>query len=93
MYNFYISLVLFILYLDFAYSESYAFCNLNCCRFVFYNNTDSFDIHFYWNFLEHSTSKKDKIACSPSYCFHGLFFTLIKHNCPLISAREIAQLV
>ena len=32
MYNFYISLVLFILYLDFAYSESYAFCNLNLDR-------------------------------------------------------------
>ena len=32
MYNFYISLVLFILYLDFAYSESYAFCNFNLDR-------------------------------------------------------------
>ena len=32
MSNFYISLVLFILYLHFVYSESYAFCNFDLDR-------------------------------------------------------------
>ena len=32
IYNFYISLVLFILYLDFVYSESYVCCNFNLDR-------------------------------------------------------------
>ena len=54
---------------------------------------DSSDIYFYWNFLENSARKKENIVCAPSYRFHGLFFTLIKQNCPPISAREIAQLL
>ena len=32
MQNFYIFLVLFILYLDFVFSESYVFCNFNSDR-------------------------------------------------------------
>ena len=32
MKNFYISLVLFIMYLDFVYSESYVFCNFDLDR-------------------------------------------------------------
>ena len=37
--------------------------------------------------------REKQIASSPSHRFHGLFFTLIEHKCPPISAREIVQLL
>ena len=64
----------------------------NCCRFVFYNNIDSFDIHFLWNFLKsyvHKTERK-------KFCHHhiiSMVCTLIKQRSPSISAQEITQLL
>ena len=46
----------------------------NCCRFVVYNNVDSFDIHFLWNFLKSCAHKTDGGQIwSPSHHFHGLY--------------------
>ena len=32
----------------------------NCCRFVFYNNIDSFDLHFCCSFSDNRAREKEK---------------------------------
>ena len=39
----------------------------NCCWFVFYNNIDNFDVHFYWNFLENSACEEEKNKLHPHH--------------------------
>ena len=65
----------------------------NCCCLVFTITLTilmSISIEISWKTVN---ARKRKIASSPSHRFHGLFFTLIEHNCTPISAREIVQLL
>ena len=64
----------------------------NCCRVVFYNNIESFDIHFLRNFLKSCTYKTEK----NKLCHHhniSMVCMFIKQSSPPIIAQEITQLL
>ena len=56
----------------------------NCCRFVFYNNIDSFDIHFFWNLLKSSAHKTERNKFCHRHII-SMVCTLIKQSSPPIT--------
>ena len=62
-----------------------------CCRVVFYNNIESFDIHFLRNFLKSCTYKTENKLCHHHNISMVCMF--IKQSSPPIIAQEITQLL
>ena len=60
----------------------------NCCCFVFYNNIDNFDVHFYWNFLENSECEKEKNCILTITSFPWSVFLLLLNITAPQSAHE-----
>ena len=63
----------------------------NCCRFAFYNNIESFDIHFRWSFTENRAREKEKNK-SRHHHIISTVCTVFEHSSRPISGREITQL-
>ena len=63
----------------------------NCCRLVFCNNIESFDVHFRWSFTENRAREKEKNK-SLHHQVISMVCTVFEHSSRPISGREITQL-